>query len=224
MYPTVKRLFDFFFALVAFVILLPLVIPIIIALKLTNEGHVFYKQKRIGYKREYFYLWKFCTMLKNSPNIGTGYITVKNDPRTTYFGVFLRRNKINELPHIINVLIGNLSIVGPRPLVDFTFNSYSEEVKQVIYNSKPGITGIGSLVFIDEETLIEKSQLEPAVFYAQKIAPYKGKLELWYQKHKGFKTDLIILMLTFYALIFKNNLLVYRIFKDLPKRPAFFNQ
>lgn len=219
MYKYIKRFFDFLAALVLLIILSPLLIPIMIGLKLTGEGYLFYFQKRIGYKKQYFDIWKFATMLKNSPNIGTGIITLKNDPRITPMGGFLRKTKINELPQIINVLKGDLSLVGPRPLVDKTFNAYAKDIQNVVYNVPPGITGIGSVVFRDEESFFELSKEDdPHVFYKKEIAPHKGALELWYQKNQSFITDLLILFLTIWVVLSPKSNLHYKIFKDLPKK------
>jgi len=189
-----------------------------IALKVTAEGYIFYFQKRIGYKNQYFDIWKFATMLKNSPNIGTGSITLRNDPRVTPIGKYLRKSKINELPQIINVLKGDMSIVGPRPLVDRTFNAYPKHVQEVVYNSKPGITGIGSIIFRDEEEMISKATIPPHEFYEKHVAPYKGALEMWYQKKKGFWVDLMIIILTAWVIVFTKSELPYQVFSDLPKR------
>lgn len=218
MYKFIKRFFDIVLSLIVLIILLPIFIPIIIGLKLTGEGYVFYFQKRIGYENKYFDIWKFATMLKNSPNLGTGSITLRNDPRVMPLGNFLRKTKINELPQIINVLKGDLSIVGPRPLVDKTFNAYSEEIQAKVYNVKPGITGIGSLIFRDEEKLISESNMEPHAYYEKFIAPYKGALEMWYQKHFCFYTDFMIIFLTAWVIISPKSNLVYSVFKDLPQR------
>ena len=220
MYKIIKRGIDVFFATVVLLIQLPLLVPICLILKMTGEGYVFYFQKRIGYKNKYFDIWKFATMLKDSPNIGTGMITLRNDPRVTSFGKILRLTKINELPQIINVLIGDMSLVGPRPLVDRTFKAYSVAIQNIIYNVKPGITGIGSIVFRDEEELISSTKLDPHVYYKEFIAPYKGKLEVWYQKNASITTDLLIIFLTLWQIFRPKSDLVFTIFKDLPKRPA----
>ena len=219
MYKIIKRFFDFLSSLIALLILSPLLIPIVIALMLTGEGYVFYFQKRIGYKNQYFDIWKFATMLKNSPNMGTGSLTLRNDPRVTPVGKYLRKSKINELPQLINVLLGSMSVVGPRPQMEVDFKAYSEEVQKVIYNVKPGITGIGSIVFRDEEKIISESDLPPREIYEQLIAPYKGKLEIWYQKNISFYTDFMIIMLTIWAILFPESDLHFKVFKDLPERP-----
>lgn len=218
MYAFFKRIIDIVLSSLALLVLSPLLIPIMIGLKLTGEGYVFYFQKRIGYERKYFDIWKFATMLKNSPNMGTGSITLRNDPRITPMGGFLRKTKINELPQIINVLKGDLSIVGPRPLVDKTFNAYPKEVQKVVYNSKPGITGIGSIVFRDEEKEISDATIPPHEYYEQHIAPYKGALEMWYQKNKSLYTDFMLIFLTAWYIIFPESDMVNRVFKDLPQR------
>lgn len=201
--------------------MLPLLLPIMIGLKLTGEGYIFYKQKRIGYKRKYFDILKFATMLKDSPNMGTGSITLRNDPRITPLGGFLRKTKINELPQVLNILKGDISLVGPRPLVDRTFNAYSEEIQNKVYDVKPGLTGIGSIVFRDEESLVSAYQGDPHEFYRNKIAPYKGSLEMWYQQNASFLLDLKLIFLTAWVILFPKSNLVYKTFEDLPQRPEF---
>ena len=219
MYLTVKRVFDIVFGFISLVILLPLLLPISIILLLTGEGEVFYLQERIGLNNSRFNIFKFATMLKNSLNMGSGSITLKDDFRVTKVGKYLRKSKINELPQIINIINGDISFVGPRPLVNKTFNAYSDEVKFNIYKSKPGLTGIGSVVFRDEESLISSSNYkDPHVFYKNVIAPYKGELELWYLKNKSFTTDLKIIFLTAWVIFFKRSRLYEDMFKDLPKR------
>jgi lipopolysaccharide/colanic/teichoic acid biosynthesis glycosyltransferase len=218
MYKAIKRLIDLTGSTILLVLLLPILLPICIILKFTGEGYIFYFQKRIGYKNKYFDIFKFATMLKDSPNIGTGTITTRNDPRVFPFGRWLRMTKINELPQIINVVKGDMSFVGPRPLVQKTFDFYPEDVRNRIYNSKPGITGIGSIIFRDEEKLISEAKESPFEFYGRVIAPYKGALEMWYQDHQSLKTDLLIVFLTVWAIIAPQSDLVYKVFKDLPER------
>ena len=215
----IKRLIDIILSLIALIGLSPLLIPICIGLLLTGEHYIFYFQKRIGYKNRYFKIWKFATMLKASPNLGTGLHTTKNDPRILPMGGFLRHTKINELPQLINILLGDMSIVGPRPLVDKTFAPYPEHVKSHIYNVKPGLTGIGSIVFRDEEQLLTDTQMPLAEYYKLHISPYKGEIELWYQKHVSFYTDFMLIFLTGWAIIAPKSDLAHRVFKDLPERP-----
>ena len=218
MYPSIKRFIDIVASIVALVILSPILIPIAIALRFSGEGYVFYYQKRIGYKNQYFDIIKFATMLKNSLNMGSGSITLRNDPRVLPLGKFLRKSKINELPQILNVLRGDMSLVGPRPLVDRTFNAYPEDIRYKVYDSVPGITGIGSIVFRDEEEMISAASIPPHEFYQQYIAPYKGSLEMWYNQHKSFRVDTLILFLTVWAIFVPKSKLVYKCFRDLPQR------
>lgn len=217
MYRIIKRIIDLLIATVALILLSPVFIPVILILLLTGEHEVFYFQKRIGYKNQPFQIWKFATMVKNSPNIGTGEITLRNDPRVTAFGKFLRMSKINELPQIINVLKGDMSIVGPRPLMEISFNLYSQSVKDRIYNTKPGITGIGSLIFRDEEKILSEAP-DPRAMYAA-IYPYKASLELWYLNKQSVYTDSMIIFLTAWSILSPQHNLTQKVFKDLPTRP-----
>jgi lipopolysaccharide/colanic/teichoic acid biosynthesis glycosyltransferase len=219
MYKLSKRLLDVLISLFALTLLLPLFIPIIIILRLTAEGEIFYFQERIGLKNSRFQIWKFATMLKNSMNMGTGSITLQNDFRVTPVGKVLRKTKINELPQIINILKGDISIVGPRPLVTKTFMAYSDEIQSKIYNVKPGLTGIGSIVFRDEESLISSvTEEDPHEFYRRVIAPYKGELEMWYQDHSSFLLDLKLIFMTAWVIVFPSSTPYYRWFKNLPSR------
>jgi lipopolysaccharide/colanic/teichoic acid biosynthesis glycosyltransferase len=218
MYKYVKRFFDIILSLLALIILLPLFIPIIILLLLTGEHEVFFWQDRVGYKNQIFSILKFATMLKNSPNLGHGDVTVRKDSRITQVGRFLRQSKINELPQLYNILIGDMSFVGPRPLMKVGFDRYSDEMKSKVYNVKPGLTGIGSILFRDEELVITQSKLPPHETYRDIILPYKGALEVWYQSHQNFYTDFMILFLTGWYVLFPKSKLVFKVFPSLPKR------
>ena len=126
-------------------------------------------------------------MLKNSPSIGSGEITVKNDPRVLPFGRFLRKTKINELPQLVNILLGHISVVGPRPMVPNTFLKYSTEAQFELKKVRPGLTGIGSIIFRDEEKFLE-GKADPRKFYDEHIIPFKNKLELWYVENISIST------------------------------------
>lgn len=218
-YSVVKRVLDVVLAsLVLLVLLLPLAI-VMLALRFTGEGEVFYRQTRVGYRNGTFGIWKFATMLKNSPNIGTGSLTVRGDPRVTRVGRVLRATKINELPQLVNVLTGQMSFVGPRPQMREDFDAYPSAVRDRIYSVKPGITGIGSIVFRDEERLLSAPGRDPRQFYVQHIAPYKGELELWYLAHRRTRTDLRLILLTVVVVFAPGSNLVFRTFTDLPPRP-----
>ena len=179
MYIFFKRFLDLGIASITFLILLPLFLPITIILRFTGEGEVFYLQERIGYKNSKFNIWKFATMLKNSLDMGTGSITLENDFRVTRFGKFLRKTKINELPQLYNIIKGDITIVGPRPVLDQDWKLYPDSIINKIYDVKPRLTGIGSIIFRDEESLMSSVEGEDYhEFYKKVIAPYKGKLEM----------------------------------------------
>ena len=219
MYKFLKRLLDIVISLVSLIVLLPLFIPIIIILRFTAEGEVFYFQERIGINNSRFQIWKFATMLKNSMDMGSGSITLQNDFRVTKIGTFLRKTKINELPQIINILKGDISLVGPRPLVIKTFSAYNKELQSKIYNIKPGLTGIGSIIFRDEESIISAvTDEDPHEFYKRVIAPYKGELEMWYQSNCSFLLDLQLIFMTAWVILVPTSKLYEKWFKDLPKR------
>src|SRR5690625_1726502 len=222
MYHIIKRFFDILLSGRALLILSPLLIPIMIGLRLTGEGYVWYKQERVGYKNKPFLIWKFATMLKDSPNMAGGIITTKKDPRITPMGGFLRKSKINELPQLINIFKGDMSIVGPRPVMKVSFDAYPPDVQEVIYNVKPGLTGIGSIIFRDEEELITaaKNRNEDTwQFYKYEIYPFKGEVEKWYQQHESFLTDIKIIFITAWVILKPESEIVYKWFKDLPRRP-----
>ncbi len=218
MYPLLKRFFDIVFSLIALVILMPILLPVVLILLFTGEHAVFYKQERVGYKNKIFNILKFATMLKNSPNMGSKDLTTRNDPRVLPFGIFLRKSKLNEMPQLINILIGDMSFVGPRPLMKSGFDRYSDEMKSKVYNVKPGLTGIGSIVFRDEELIITNSKLTPEATYRDIILPYKGALEIWYQTHQNFYTDFMLMFLTGWYVLFPYSRLVHKVFPTLPEK------
>ena len=221
MYCVLKRFFDILSSGIAIVILSPLLIPVIIGLKLTGEGYVFYKQERVGYKNRRFFIWKFATMLKDSANMTGGIMTTEKDPRITPMGGFLRKSKINELPQLFNIFLGHMSVVGPRPVMKVSFEAYPERIQKVIYNVKPGLTGIGSIIFRDEEKLITGVKNNGGGlwrFYKETIYPFKGELEIWYQNNKSFTLDVKLIFLTALVIFAPTSKLYEKWFKDLPER------
>lgn len=219
MYTFLKRFFDLLLALTAFVLTCWFLIPCMLILLCTGEHYVWYLQKRVGYRNKFFNIIKFATMLLASPQMGTGSLTTRNDPRVLPFGRFLRKTKINELPQIFNVFNGTMSIVGPRPQMEVDFLRFPKHVQEHIYDVVPGITGIGSVIFRDEEFFMSQPGVDPVVFYTEKIAPYKGELELWYQKQKSLWVDFKIIFLTAWVIVFPKSELPYKWFKDLPAKP-----
>ena len=218
MYLILKRIFDLILSSIAIILLSPILILIIVILKLTGEGEIFYLQERVGYKTKSFMIYKFATMVKNSPNIGNGDVTLRNDPRVTKMGRYLRNSKLNELPQLFNIFMGDISIIGPRPLMRVGFNRYSSNFQNSVYNVKPGLTGIGSIVFRDEERILTESELTPHECYKEIILPYKGELEIWYQQHNSFFFDLQLMFMTAWVIFIPTSKLYEKWFKDLPKR------
>jgi len=213
------RFFDIFFSFLAIIFLLPLFVPIVIVLRFTGEGEIFYRQERVGQFSRHFDLLKFATMLKDSPTIGAGEITLKNDPRVLPFGRFLRKSKINELPQLFNILLGQISVVGPRPMVPNTFLKYSPEAQSELKKVKPGLTGIGSIIFRDEEKYLE-GKADPRKFYDDHIIPYKNKLELWFVKNNSISTYFKIIFVTAWVIIFSKSKISESLFPKLPQLPA----
>jgi lipopolysaccharide/colanic/teichoic acid biosynthesis glycosyltransferase len=123
-------------------------------------------------------------MLKNSPNIGTGTVTMRGDTRVLPVGQFFRKTKINELPQLINILVGDMSIIGPRPLTEQTFGAYPDASQKIITLVRPGLSGVGSIIFRGEEEIMYGATAS-VDFYDCVIAPYKGALEEWYVANKG---------------------------------------
>lgn len=222
MYRVTKRIFDIVLATLALCLTFWFLLPCMLILWLTGEHRVWYLQKRVGYRNQYFGIIKFATMLKDSPNMGTGSLTLRRDPRVLPFGNFLRRTKINELPQIFNVLRGTMSIVGPRPQMEVDFYRFPKHVQEHIYDVPPGITGIGSLVFRDEERILSAPGVDPIQIYCDHIAPYKGELELWYHQHASLWVDFKLIVLTAWCIFFPKTRAYHKWFKDLPEQPEFF--
>ena len=213
-----QRIFDVLFSLFALALISPLLIPIALILSVTGENQIFYKQERLGRNANKFYLLKFATMLKDSPNLGSGTITLKNDPRILPLGRVLRKTKINELPQLFNILRGDMSFIGPRPLTSETFSAYSIEVQQQISSVLPGLSGVGSIVFRDEESLLDSAG-SSVEFYHTVIAPYKGALENWYVQNISLVNYFKLILLTILVVVSPRSRLIWWMFRDLPEPP-----
>jgi len=214
----IQRILDILLAGLAIFALSPVLLPVIILLRLTGEGEVFFAQQRVGKNGELFSLLKFATMLKNSPNIGAGTVTLKDDPRVLPFGKILRKTKINELPQLINILLGDMSVVGPRPQTPRCFDVFPVESQNVIKKVRPGLSGLGPIVFRDEENIL--SQNEASIdFYDTVIAPYKGEVESFYVNSHNIFTYFIIILATIWVVLFPNSKIVWRLFAKLPTPP-----
>lgn len=212
------RFFDIVFSLAGLILLTPIFFVVIIVLRFTGEGEIFYRQKRKGQFGNEFHILKFATMLKNSPNMGSGTITSKNDPRILPIGRILRKTKINELPQLINVLIGEMSLIGPRPHAERDLVGVDPEILEQVLTLKPGLSGVGSLVFRNEEQILQKFE-DPRFFYDNELAPYKAQLEIWYFNNKGVKMYFVLIFATLISLFVDEKKVCAFFLKDLPYVP-----
>ena len=213
------RALDVIFSGLALLALIPLLLPLIVILRFTGEGEVFFVQSRVGRHGDYFGLYKFATMLKNSPNMGSGTVTLKDDPRVLPVGRFLRTTKINELPQLLNIFWGDMSIVGPRPQTRRCFDAFPEHSQLAIMKVRPGLSGIGSIAFRGEEDMMDASS-NPDQFYDEVIMPYKGRLEEWYVTQKSLSTYFKIIFCTVIVVLNPHSKIFWRLFSKLPEPPA----
>ena len=157
-------------------------------------------------------------MVKNSPNIGTGTVTIKNDPRILPLGGILRKTKINELPQLINIFNGDMSVIGPRPQTKRCFDAFSDSAQKDIMNVRPGLSGIGSVIFRNEENMMH-ANADPDLLYDTVIMPYKGKLESWYAKNSSVVNYILLIALTVYVILFRSTRFIFWCYPSLPRPP-----
>ena len=217
-----QRFFDIVFSGIGLVLLSPLLVPLLFVLRVTGEGEIFFIQKRVGRGGKHFKLYKFATMLKDSPNMGTGTVTLKNDPRVLPMGRFLRKTKINELPQLINIFKGDMSVIGPRPQTQRCFDAFSEFAQNDITKVRPGLSGIGSIVFRSEEDMMH-ANAEPDRLYDGVIMPYKGKLESWHVRNSSVWNYLLLIALTILVIFTKSTRLIFQCYTSLPRPPEELN-
>ena len=213
-----QRLFDIIFSGLAILILSPLLLVTCIVLRLTGEGEIFYPQERIGKYGRSIKIIKFATMLKNSPRMGTGTVTLQNDPRVLPLGKFLRKSKINELPQLFNIMNGEMSVIGPRPQTKRCFDAFPESAQDAIVSVRPGLSGIGSIFFRNEELMLNDAD-NASKYYDTIIMPYKGQLEKWYVKHYSIKIYFALILATIYVLRTNKVPLNWPLFSTLPDVP-----
>jgi lipopolysaccharide/colanic/teichoic acid biosynthesis glycosyltransferase len=197
----IKRSFDCFVALIALVIVSPLLAILALIIKLTSPGPVFYRGVRIGRQGVPFRIFKFRTMVINAERLG-GSATAEDDPRITPIGRFIRRNKLDEFPQFMNVLVGDMSLVGPRPEVKKYVDMYSQEEKAIL-DLRPGITDWASIWNSNEAAVLEGSS-DPEKAYEELIRPTKLALQLLYARNHSLGVDVKILIYTFYKLLFED--------------------
>ena len=221
MYPFFKRFFDIVFALMGIVITGPFLLLSILIIFISGETKPLFIQLRVGKDRQLFRFYKLRTM-KRTQSQNSGPITFHGDDRITKVGLFLRWSKMDEFPQFFNVLNGDLSFVGPRPLMPETFYAYDKSTQKRIAKVKPGITGVGSVVFRNEALLLKQAgENKQKDFYLNKILPYKGELEEWYVKHQSFGIDLKLLFFSAAVIAYSRMTGLHNYFKNLPKATTF---
>ncbi|MFW5794852.1 MAG: sugar transferase [Bacillota bacterium] len=189
----IKRIFDLFFSISGVIILSPLLILFSVVIKLTLQGEVFFKQKRVGQDGKTFKIYKFRTMVKDAESKGKK-ITVGKDIRITKIGHFLRKYKLDELPQLFNIIKGEMSFVGPRPEVPEYVKYYNNKQREIL-EVKPGITDYASIYFSNESELLGKVD-NPDEFYINYIMPYKIKLNQKYINNINIFHDLKLIIMT----------------------------
>ena len=195
----VKRLFDLFLVIPGLLILSPLLVLIAFWIKCDSYGPIFFRQVRVGLNGKHFKIIKFRTMVPEAEHLGLK-ITVGGDPRITRLGHFLRKYKFDELPQLFNVLMGEMSLVGPRPEVPEYVELYPAEVRKKVLSVKPGITDLASLEYKDENDLLKNAE-NPREVYIHEIMPHKLTYYLQYVEKHNIMSDLVIIIRTFARIV-----------------------
>ena len=190
----IKRSFDIICALCGLIILSPVLLLIIVLIKLTSTGPVFFRQTRVGQYEKLFQIHKFRTMIVNAEASGLK-IKVGRDLRITSIGHFLRKTKLDELPQLIDVLMGTMSLVGPRPEVPEYVQYYTNEVKAIVLSVRPGITDWASIKMIDENDILARAS-DPQQAYIQQILPEKLAYAVRYVQTRSLRLDVYLILLT----------------------------
>ena len=197
---TVKRAFDLIFSTIGILILSPVFLIVAIIIKIDSKGPIYFRQDRVGKNNEVFQIHKFRTMEINSESLGK--LTIGEDKRITNFGRWLRKNKIDELPQLIDVLYGEMSLVGPRPELKEYVDTYPKDIKKKILSVKPGITDYASITMIDESLLLANYS-NPQEAYAKSILPKKLELSTKYVDDNNIFLDFKIIFLTLQKIFLK---------------------
>ncbi len=215
----VIRGLDLLFSLVALTAFSPLLVMVAIALRFSGEGEVFYRQVRIGKGGREFRLLKFATMMKNSPAMGSGELTLPNDPRVLPLGRVLRKTKLNELPQLLNIVVGDLSVIGPRPQTRRYYDCYAAADRAWIDTIRPGLSGVGSILFRDEEALLA-TVADPVTFDNQVITPYKGQVEHWFAVNQSVSLYFELIITTVLVVLWPSSGLHQGLLRRVPEPPA----
>lgn len=214
------RFFDLLFSFFLSILLFPLLLLVCIWNVLTGEHEIFYKQIRIGKNGKQFEIIKFATMLKNSSELGAGGFTEFNDSRFLPLGSFMRKTKINELPQLLNILRGEMSLVGFRPLTKGSFDRVLDIGDKTTYSNMPGITSPASIFLRNEEQILMKVE-DKQKYYDEHILPFKVSLDEWWAKNNSVFNYFAILFLTALSLFLPFHLLPIKILRNLPKTNLF---
>ncbi len=193
-----KRIFDLFFVIPGLIVLSPVLLIIALIIKTKDGGHVLFKQVRVGKNGKLFKVLKFRTMVVNAESLGEK-VTTGNDPRITTIGSLLRKYKLDELPQLINVLKGEMSLVGPRPEVPEYVEFYPEETRKIVLSVPPGITDKASIEFVNENELLTNSS-DPVQDYRDKVLPIKLSYYTEYVKERTLLLDLSLILKTVVAI------------------------
>lgn len=196
-----KRWFDLVCALIGLIVLFPLFLIIAAWIKLDSNGPVFFRQVRVGLNGVPFRIHKFRTMVINSESVGR--LTVGNDSRVTRSGHFLRKAKIDELPQLIDVVVGNMSLVGPRPEVQEFIDCYPSEVRREVLSVRPGITDLASIEMVDENEILAKYS-DSRKAYIEQILPIKQQYYVDYVRNNSLSEDINIIFKTIYKIVNRN--------------------
>ena len=215
-----QRFFDIIFSMLAIVVFAPILMVVSVVLTVVSGDGILYRQKRVGINGEIFDIYKFVTMIKNSEFQGSGTVTLKNDSRVFPFGKFLRKTKINELPQLFNILLGDMSIIGPRPQDIIGFKLFNLIEQKIITQVKPGLSGVGPIFFRDEDEILEKVRSNKVEFYDKHLSPYKGKVEAWYVENRDLSLYFKLIWMTVKVVLIPNYKINYqKVFKNIPTPP-----
>ena len=193
-----KRLFDLFFVIPGLIVLSPFLLIIALVIKLKDGGNVLFKQVRVGKNGKHFEVLKFRTMVLNAEKLGNK-VTTGDDPRITPIGRVLRKYKLDELPQLVNVLKGEMSLVGPRPEVPEYVEFYPDEMRNIVLSVPPGMTDKASIEFVNENDLLSGSK-DPVSDYKNKVLPIKLKYYVEYVKERSLWLDFSLIIKTVIAI------------------------
>lgn len=210
-----KRLMDVLASLSALLLLSPILVIVSFGLLCTGENRVFFRQRRVGKGGGEFDLLKFTTMYDSVANRADGGMAVDSDPEVFPLGRLLRRTKLNELPQLWNVLRGDMSLVGPRPLTWKTLDKYDADLRTIILKQRPGLTGAASLVFRDEEEILARAGSRRAEVFNTELLPRKQRIEAWYAARANLRLDLELAFATAVAVLSSSNAVAQRMFPEL---------